>query len=152
MIKKKISCIIDFYIRILTRVVAIWFKMETILLIKQFHTCDGFSFTSVSTYLQNNRSGCPSSNRQCVRIRASQMGSNTPLCSHGEAIVSQGLMGILPLLWQPVGLQCWDGRQTEHPGTTCSLYNDGIFHKHLQHFRVNAVVQTLQEFLPWHCC
>ena len=42
------------------RMVDMGLKMEIILFIKLYHTSGGSSFTSVSTYLQNNCSVCPS--------------------------------------------------------------------------------------------
>ena len=59
-------------------------KMEIILFVKMYHPSDGSSFTSVSTYLQNNSSGYPSSNPRGVRVRASHMGPKTPLSSFNE--------------------------------------------------------------------
>ena len=77
--------------------------MEIILLVKLYHTSDGSSFTSVSTYDQNNSSGCSPSNTHGVRVRASHMGPITHLYSHREAVVLQGSMGVLPLPWQHFG-------------------------------------------------
>ena len=88
---------------------------------------DGSSFTSVSTYFQNNSSECRSSNPRGVRVRASHIGPNTPLSSHREAVVSQGSMGVLRLLLQPIGLDFSELMQFPHSGLICSLHNDGSF-------------------------
>ena len=71
------------------------------------------------------------------------MGSNTPPCFHGEAIVSQCLMNLRALPWQPVGLEHSDGSHAAQSGPTCYLHNDGIIQEHVGHFGVNVVVQTL---------
>ena len=71
------------------------------------------------------------------------MGSNTPPCFHGEAIVSQCLMSIRALPWQPVGLEHSDRRHTAHSGPTCYLHNDGVIRVHVWHFGVNVVVQKM---------
>ena len=73
-------------------VVAIRIKMEIILLIKMYHTSDATSFTSVSTYFQNNSTGCQSSNPQGVRVRASNVLSHMHLISHRVAVGPQGSM------------------------------------------------------------
>lgn len=102
-------------------------KMEIIPSVKFYHTSDGSSFTLVSTYLQNTSSGCTSLNPRWISVRASQQVSNTPLCSHSDAILSLGSICIMPLPWKPVGLEFSDGRHTTHSGPTCSVQNDGFF-------------------------
>ena len=84
--------------------------------VKFYHTSDGSSFTSVSTYLQKKCSGLLLSNPWCVRVRASQIGSNIPFWSHSDDIVSQDFMGIMSLPWKPVGLALSDRRQATHTG------------------------------------
>lgn len=64
------------------RVVMMRLKMEIVLFVKLYHSSDGSSFTSVSTYLQNNISGCLSSNPWGVSVSASHMGPIMPLSSH----------------------------------------------------------------------
>ena len=63
------------------RVVAIRLKMEIIQFVKLYHPSDGSSFTSVSTYLQNNSSGRPSFNPRGVRMTFSHGIHHTPLFS-----------------------------------------------------------------------
>ena len=75
-----------------------------------YHTSDGSSFTSISTYLQNKSSGCLSSKPQGVRVRASHMPSHKHLSSDRVTVRPQFSMGILPLPWQPVGLELIDGK------------------------------------------
>ena len=75
--------------------------------------------------------------------KSSQMGWNTPLCSHRDAIVSKGSMGITPLPWQRLGLEYSDGSHTAHSGPTWPLNIDGLIHEHVWHFGVNVVVQKL---------
>ena len=87
------------YLGSLMRVVAMRLKMEKIQFGKLCHPSDGLSSTSVSTYLQNNVSGCPQSNPQCVRLRAAQIWPIAPLYSHRETIVTQGSIGIMTLPW-----------------------------------------------------
>ena len=60
-------------------VVAMRIKREVIFFIKLYHPSDGSFFTSASTYLQNNISGCPSSNPRGVILRASHLCQHTPL-------------------------------------------------------------------------
>ena len=88
--------------------------MEIILFVKFYHTSDGSSFTSVSTYLQNNSSGCPSYKPRCFRVSASQMCSNMPLFPHREGILSQGSMGIMSLLGNQLA---WYIQTEENPPT-----------------------------------
>ena len=52
-------------------------------------------------------------------------------------------MGVIPLPFQPGGLEHSDRRHTTHYGPTCPLHNDGIFHEYVWHLGVNADVQTL---------
>ena len=82
------NCIFDVYLRRLIRVVAMSLKMDIILLPKLYHPSNGSSFTSVSTYLQKNTSGSPSSNPNVVRVRDSYMGPIMPLSPHREGVVS----------------------------------------------------------------
>ena len=81
----------------LMRVVTMRLKMKILLFIKLYHPSDGSSFTSVSTYLHNHSSGCPSFKPQGVRVSCSHMGPIMPLSTHREAVVSQGSMGLMPL-------------------------------------------------------
>ena len=57
--------------------------------------------------------------------------------------MSKGSLGVMPLPWQPGGLQHPGRRQTAGSGPTCSLHYDGIIHEHLWYFRINVIVQTL---------
>ena len=93
------------------RVLTMRLKMEILLMVKLYCTSDGSSFTLVSTFLQNNSSGCPFSKPRGVRVRTSHMGPITHLYSQREAVVFQVSMGIMPLLWQPVGQEFSEGRQ-----------------------------------------
>jgi len=93
------------------RVAAMKLKIEITLLLKFYHPFDGSSFTSVSTYFQNNISDCPLSNPRDVRFGTSHMGPIMALFSHREPVVSQGSMGIMPLLWQCIGMDFSEGRQ-----------------------------------------
>jgi len=85
--------------------VAIRIKMEVILFVKMYHPSDGTALTSVSTYLQNKSSGCPSSNPRGVRVRAPHMPPNMPLSSHRVAVGVQCSNSIIPMPWKPVGLE-----------------------------------------------
>lgn len=125
------------------RVVALSLMLEIILFIKLPHISDGSFFTSVSTYLQNKNSYGPTPNPQYMRMRASEKGSNMPLCSHREPIVAQGSISVRasPRQWG-----CLDNihrSNTDHSWPTCSLHNDGVIHELVCHFGVNFVVQTL---------
>ena len=57
-------------------------KMQIIFFIKIYHPSDGTAFISVSTYLETNSSGCPSSNPRGVRVRAFHMLPKMHLSSH----------------------------------------------------------------------
>ena len=67
-------------------------KMEIILFIKLYYTFDGSSLYQYQHTSRTTAHGSHHSTLKVLRVRASQMGSNTPLCSHREAIVLQGLM------------------------------------------------------------
>ena len=86
-------------------------KTEIILYIKLDHISEGSHSTSISTYLQNNSSSCLMNNPENVRVRDSQMDPNKSLYYHSESVVSQGLIGTMPLLWQEGGLGISEGRQ-----------------------------------------
>ena len=122
---------IDVYHCRLMRVLVMRLKMEIIPSVKFYHTSDESSFTSVSTNLQKNNSGCPSSNPLGVWVRTSHMGPIMHFYSHREAILFQGSMGFMPLPWQPVCWELSEGRQLCHLIPTCSLHNDGSFPKYL---------------------
>ena len=87
------ACIIDVKLRSLIRVVTMRLRMDMILLVKLYHPSDGSSFTSVSTYIQNNSSDFPSSIPSSGILRASHMPPNTHLSSSRVAFGPQGLMG-----------------------------------------------------------
>ena len=117
------------------RVEALKIKMEIILLIKfttQLMDCPLHHYQYISI---TKTQDAHHSKLQSVRVRASQMGSNTPCCSHSVAFVSQVSMGIMPMPWQTFSLEHSDGRQTAHAGPTSSLHNDGFFHDHVCNFR-----------------
>ena len=99
------------YLERLIRVVAMRLKLLIIQFIKLYQPSDGLSFTSVSTYLQNNSSGCPTCNPHVLRVRVSHMGPIMHLSSPREYTVSQGSMGFMLLPWQPVGVDLSEGRQ-----------------------------------------
>ena len=86
-------------------------KMDITLFIYMQHPNNGSSFTSVSTYIQNNRSVCPISNPTDMRLRVSLILPKSPLSSLILAGCLQGLMGIMPLPWQTVDLEFSEGRQ-----------------------------------------
>ena len=133
---------INFYLRSLMRVVAIRLNLEIVVIIKLYHPSDESSFSSVSTYLQNYWSSSPSSNHRAVKVRASQMRSNTHLCSHSVAIVSQGSPFFIPLPWQPVGQEYSDTRQSANSGPTFPLHNNGFIREHVWHLMVNVVLKN----------
>jgi len=83
-------------------------KLEIILCDKLYHTSDE---SSVSTYLKNKSSGCPSSNHQCLRVRASHMGKIMPLSSYRDIDVSQGSMSVVSIPWKLVDLDLSVGSQ-----------------------------------------
>ena len=125
------------------RVVAIWLKLKILIFTETYHSPDGSSFTSVSTYLKNNSSGCPSSTPRRVWLSSSLMGSNMHLSSHRETVVSQCLMDIIPMPWQQFVWTIQKDGHITHSGPTCSLRNDDSFPKHVWHFRISAVFPTL---------
>ena len=86
-------------------------EMEKIFFLKMYHTSDATSFTSVSTYLQNNSTGCQSSNPGGVRVRVSHVLPHTHLTSHRVAVGPQGSKGIIPMPWKPIVLELSGGRQ-----------------------------------------
>ena len=110
---KRHGCIIDVKFSILMRMWSIGITIDQILSVKLYHTSNGssFTFTSVSTYLLNKSSWYPSSNPHCVRVRASHMGPIMHIYSHREAVALQGSMGIIPLLWHPLGWDLSERRQ-----------------------------------------
>ena len=136
MIKQQ-ACIIHMYLSRLMRVVAMRLKMEIIFFIKLYHPPDGWSLISVSAYLQNNFSVCWSSNPHIVRLRASHMLPYMYLSTHRLAVGAQGLIGIMPFLWKPVGLDFQREGHSTHSGHTCSLHNNGYFSEHVWQFMVN---------------
>ena len=71
----------------------------------------GSSFYLVSTYLQIMSSGCPIYNNWGGTVRASHFGPIPRLSSHRGSVVSQSMVGSVPLPWQPLGLTFSDGRQ-----------------------------------------
>ena len=62
-------------------VVAMRLMMEIIQFIKLYQPPDVSSLKSLSTYLQNNSTGCPTLNPWNERVRDSHMGPSTPLLS-----------------------------------------------------------------------
>jgi len=63
--------------------------------IKMYHPPEGSSFTSLSTYLQNNSSGSLSYNTWGMRVRVSHMGPNIHLSQSGSWDISfHGCHGI----------------------------------------------------------
>ena len=132
----------------LMRVVTMRLKMEITLYVKFYHTSDGLAFISVSTFLQNKCSECPKSKPPGVRLRASHMGSITPLSPHKEAVVSMAQWA----LFHFCGIQLAWTFQREcnsiNAGPTCSLNNDGSFPKNVWHFRENMVFETLHTMKP----
>lgn len=117
--------------------------MEIILSFKVYHPSYGSFFTSASTYLLKKTSGFTSSNTIFEKMRVSNLGHITHLSSYRQPVVSQSLMGVMPLLWKHGGLHLSEGRQFQTLWPTCSQQNDGFFPKHGWQFRVNVVFQTV---------
>ena len=113
--------------------VAMRLNLEIILFIKLYHPSDASSFTLVSTYLQNNSSGCPWSNPQGV----SPSPLTERLLCHKAQWASNHYHGNqLAWTFQSKG-------NSTHSGPTCLLYKNGPFPDHVWHFRVNMVFQIL---------
>ena len=110
----KETCKIDVQLSRLMRVVTMSINIEKILFVKMYHHSQGSTFTSVSTYLQNKGSVCPSFNPQIVRVRNFHLLPNTHHSSYRVAVVPQGSLGLIPLPWQPVDLELSEGSQL-HP-------------------------------------
>lgn len=125
------------------RVVPMRLKLEIILFNKMYHPSYGSSFTSVSTYLQKNRSRWPSSNTWGMRVRASHMPSqrSSPLTEwqlgHKVWWVSCHWGGY-QLAWSFQG----EGNTT-HSGPTCYLHKYGSFPEHEWQFWVHSICQKL---------
>ena len=83
------DCKTDIQLGRLMRVVAMRIKIEVIFFVKMCHPSDRTTFISVSTYLQNNSSGCPLSNSRGVRVRASH------LCQYATLISQSGSCDIM---------------------------------------------------------
>ena len=95
----------------LMRMVAMRRMRQILLIIELSNTSNGSSFNLVSTHLQIMRSGCPMYNQLGVTVRASHFGPIPRLSSHRGSVVSQRLVGSMPLPCQPLGLNFSDGRQ-----------------------------------------
>ena len=70
-----------------------------------------FNRSLLSTYDQNNSTGCQTSNPRDVRVRVSHMPAHKHLISHRMVFWLQGSMGFMLLSWQPVGLELLEGSQ-----------------------------------------
>ena len=100
-----------YFLSSLMRMVAMRRMLEILLIIQLSNTSNGSSFHLVSTYLQIMSSGLPMYNNRGVTVRASHFGPITRVSSHRGSVVSQCLVGSMPLPWQPLGLNFSDGRQ-----------------------------------------
>ena len=107
----KASLSSGYLLRSLMRMVAMRRMLEILLIIQLSNTSNGSCFNFVSTYLQIMRSGCPRYNQLGVTVRASHFGPIPRLSSHRGSVVSQSMVGSVPLPWQPLGLNVSDGRQ-----------------------------------------
>ena len=127
------------------RVVAFRLMMEIILFIKVCHQPDGSSFTSVSTYLQKNIPGCPTSKPWDVLRELSMWGPAHP-SSNREAVLPQGWMGIIPLLLLSVGLHHSEVSLLHLKRDQLLSTQWLLFREHVWHFRVTVFIPTLH---PW---
>ena len=89
---------------IMMRVVAMSLKLEIKLFINMYKP---------SEYKHNSRTRTPCTNLPTLEVWewCSHMAPKMHLSSHRVAVVTQGSMGIIPLLWQPVHLEHSEGRK-----------------------------------------
>ena len=106
-------------------------KMEIILLVKLYHPSNGSSFTSVSTYLQNKKSGCPSFTPWGVMVKSSPMGPITPLSFHREAVYSKESRASCHCNGDHLAWTFQREGNSTHSGPTCCLHQDGSFPNHV---------------------
>ena len=118
--------------------------MEIIFFIKLYHPSDATAFRLVSTYLQNNSSGCPSSNPRGVIARASHLPPNMHLSSHRGTVGLQGSMGVCHCHGNQLAWKFHRQGNFAHSGPTCSLYNCRCFPGHVCQFRVSILFQKVQ--------
>lgn len=119
-------------------------KLDIIQFIKLQHTSDGSPFTSVSTYHQNNCLGCPLSNLQGVRVRASHIWPIMPSLLTERLFCPNSYWASCHCHGNQLAWTFQSKGNSAHSGPTCSLHKNGPFPEHVLHFRVNVIFQTLQ--------